>query len=80
MSSIGDDARTKSIAEKSRLAREGEGYFEKERGYDRRVYENTAGNYLFIIAIFCVYYSVLGIYWWGILELGTCKAEDCFMF
>jgi amino acid permease len=49
----------------------GEGYFEKDRGYDRRVYENTVGNYLFIISIFMVFYLVVGIYWWGLLELGT---------
>ena len=50
-------------------------YFDIDRGYDRRFYENTCSTYLIIFVVFVVYYICVTLFWWGCFGLGITDSE-----
>ena len=52
------------------VARYGERYFKVDESYDKRVYENTVGNYIRIIFTLIFFWVFQSIHWWGVFELG----------
>ena len=61
---------TKSEIEKSYVERHGEGYYEVDESYDKRVYENTAKNYFIIIIVLIAFWSFQAIHWWACFSFG----------
>ena len=61
---------TKSEVDRSFRDRFGDRYFEVDHSYDKRVYENTVGNYIRIIFTLIFFWTFQAIHWWGVFELG----------
>jgi amino acid permease len=61
---------TSSAVERSFKERYGDRYFPVDESYDKRVYENTIGNYIRIILTLIVFWIFQGIHWWACFELG----------
>ena len=61
---------TQSERDRSQLARYGERYYEVDHSYDKRVYENTIGNYIRITITLIFFWIFQAVHWWGIFELG----------
>ena len=55
---------------KSREARYGDRYYEVDHSYDKRVYENSFGNYVRIIITLIAFWIFQSLHWWGVFELG----------
>ena len=54
----------------SELERTGVRYYQADEGYDKRIYENTTGNYIRIIVTLIGFWIFNGIHWWAIFEFG----------
>ena len=62
---------TQSEISRSRQQRYGNRYYEVDESYDKRVYENTVGNYIRIILTLIVFWCFQAIHWWFVFELGV---------
>ena len=62
---------TDSQIKKSREARYGNRYYPIDESYDKRVYENSIGNYIIIILVLISFWTFQAIHWWGVFELGV---------
>lgn len=62
---------TESQIDRSFKERFGDRYYEVDHSYDKRVYENTVGNYIRIIFTLIFFWLFQAIHWWGIFELGV---------
>ena len=56
--------------EQSRINRYGHQYYPVDPSYDKRVYENTVGNWFLIVGALIIFWIFQGIHWWGVFELG----------
>ena len=56
-------------------SRVGERYFKVDPGYDKRVYENTIGNYFVILGAFLIYYACCALLWLTVLVFGMYEPE-----
>ena len=45
-------------------------FFNMDTGYDKEVYENTAGNWVKIVVALILFYFWNGLHWWANFELG----------
>ena len=63
------DATEKSIIA-SRKARYGDRYYPVDESYDKRVYENSVGNWFRIIFTLIAFWIFQAIHWWFVFELG----------
>ena len=43
--------------------------------YDKEVYENTAGNWVKIIGMLCLFYLWNAMHWWANFALGVCNSN-----
>ena len=59
-----------SEIDRSYKERYGDRYYEVDHSYDKRVYENTIGNYLRITATLMFFWTFQSCHWWGVFELG----------
>jgi len=66
---------TTAERKQSELARFGNRYYPTDPSYDKRVYENTCGNYLLILVVFLVFWTTTALIWWGILSFGIVDSE-----
>jgi hypothetical protein len=57
------------------LARYGNRYYPVDPSYDKRVYENTAGNWVKICVFLGLFWLFNAMHWWGIFELGIARSE-----
>ena len=62
---------TESQIDRSFKERFGERYYEVDHSYDKRVYENTFGNYVRIAFTLIFFWIFQTIHWWGVFELGV---------
>lgn len=62
----------------SRLERAGNGYYPVDDSYDRRMYINDTKNYVRIVFTLIFFWTVMGLNWWGVFELGI-NAPEVFM-
>ena len=67
---IGSTARKDSFR-----ARYGNRYYPVDPGYDKRVYENTCGNWVIIVSALLAFWFFNGLHWWGVLRFGICESE-----
>jgi hypothetical protein len=51
-------------------------YFQADPGYDKRVYENTWGNWGLIIFAFVIFYGFNTLYFWSNFILGIQYSEQ----
>lgn len=51
-------------------ARYGDRYYPVDPGYDKRVYENTCGNWMAIIFALLAFWFFNALHWWGVLQFG----------
>ena len=69
---------TKEVGESTRQAsfkaRYGNRYYPVDPGYDKRVYENTLGNWVIIVLALLTFWFFNALHWWGVLELGIAHA------
>jgi hypothetical protein len=65
---------------KSEVDRTGNRYFEVDKGYDRRFYENSSSNIIIIILVFLVYYVCQILYFWALLAFGSCFPDDAMWY
>lgn len=56
--------------EQSRINRYGMQYYPVDPSYDKRVYENTVGNWFIIVGLLIIFWIFQAIHWWGVFELG----------
>ena len=61
---------TQSAIERSRQQRYGDRYYPVDESYDKRVYENSFGNYMRIIGTLIAFWIFQAFHWWGCFELG----------
>ena len=61
---------TQSAIDRSRQARYGDRYYPVDESYDKRVYENSFGNWIRIIATLIAFWIFQAVHWWGVFELG----------
>ena len=80
------DANTKE-RKASEFARYGARYYPVDPSYDKRVYENTCGNYLKIIGCLVAFWFFNALHWFGVLSLGIVSTNalgyysvGCFFF
>ena len=71
----------------SHVRRHGNRFYPVDESYDKRVYENSWGNYAIITGCLLVFWAFNGLYWFGILSLGIVDADalawysiGCFIF
>ena len=64
-----------SEIERSKVQRYGNRYYPVDESYDKRVYENTFGNWLIIILVLICFWIFQSCHWWGVFELGTNYTE-----
>lgn len=71
----------------SEVARFGNRYYPVDPTYDKRVYENSAGNYAKIIGCLFGFWICNALHWWGVLSLGIVNSNalswysiGCFFF
>ena len=62
-------------AKDSQIAKYGNRYFKVDEGYDKRVYENTALNYVRIVATLLGFYAFHIVHWWALFEFGMHDSE-----
>ena len=81
-----ENATTKERAA-SNIARYWNRYYPVDASYDKRVYENSALNYVKIVGCLLLFWFFNGLHWWGILSLGIVDSEvlgwysiGCFIF
>lgn len=84
---IGDENRgrgqqkTESTMQREALkAKVGSRYFKIDAGYDKKVYENTWYNWIFIIIAFIFYYAFNMLHWWANFELGTTETDYAMIY
>ena len=61
---------TNSEISRSFKDRHGNRYYPVDETYDKRVYENTVGNYIKIILVLIAFWLFQAIHWWFVFELG----------
>ena len=61
---------TQSAIDRSRQARYGDRYYPVDESYDKRVYENSFGNWMRIIGTLIAFWIFQGLHWWFTFELG----------
>ena len=61
---------TPSQIDRSKIARYGNRYYPVDESYDKRVYENSVGNWFRIIGTLIVFWIFQAVHWWGVFELG----------
>jgi hypothetical protein len=54
-------------------------YFQVDPGYDKRVYENTWGNWVKIFLAFGIFYTFNALYFWSNFILGINYSNDATM-
>lgn len=59
----------------SELARYGARYYPVDPTYDKRVYENSCGNYVKIILCLFAFWSMNALHWWGVFSLGVVETD-----
>lgn len=71
----------------SEVARFGNRYYPVDKTYDKRVYENTWGNYARITLTLFAFWIANACHWWGVFSLGIVDADAliwysiaCFLF
>ena len=71
----------------SEFARYGARYYPVDPSYDKRVYENSVGNWFKIIGCLFAFWICNGLHWWGVLSLGIVDTNalswysiGCFFF
>lgn len=63
-----------------KIIKGGDRYFELDRGYDKRVYENSCANILRIIATLLAFYAFNALHWWANFALGTTVTETAMYY
>ena len=63
------------VRKKSELERYGNRYYPVDKTYDKRVYENTAGNYVRIVFTLIGFWIFNALHWWGVFSLGIVDAD-----
>ena len=61
---------TPSEIDRSKVARYGNRYYPVDESYDKRVYQNSIGNWFRIIFTLIAFWIFQAIHWWGVFELG----------
>lgn len=61
---------TESAIDRSRKQRYGDRYYPVDESYDKRVYENSIGNWFRIIFTLIAFWIFQAIHWWFVFELG----------
>ena len=59
----------------SELARYGARYYPVDPSYDKRVYENSCGNYFTIIGCLFAFWCMNALHWWGVFSLGIVESD-----
>ncbi len=63
------------VRAKDKMEKGGNRYFDLDRGYDKRVYENDCMNICRIMLTFVVFYIFNGCHWWACFSIGTTETE-----
>ena len=66
----GEDGKPTQSEINSTVARIVNRYYKVDEGYDKRVYENTFGNYVRIVLTLIAFWIFQGLHWWAVFELG----------
>ena len=59
----------------SEFARYGARYYPVDPSYDKRVYENSAFNYVKIVGCLILFWIMNALHWWGVFALGIVNAN-----
>ena len=59
----------------SEIERYGDRYYPVDKTYDKRVYENTWGNFARITGTLFIFWIANACHWWGIFSLGIVAAD-----
>lgn len=60
----------------SRIQRFGYQYYPVDETYDKRVYENTTGNWIIICLALLVFWFFQALHWWGVFEFGISDSTN----
>ena len=71
---------TPSQKQNSIIARYGNQYYPVDTSYDKRVYENTPGNWVKIVLGLLAFWFFQALHWWGVFELGISNSPTLMIY